>query len=361
MPAAGPGFRQPRRRLLLNCSIDRTLGATHATRDATDAAAEISPGLPGAAQQLADGRFADGLPGELHLVREFGVARVTVRRALELLAADGLIQRAPGRGTVALAPAPPGSAKRRRRRSARISPACSRTSSAWACAPGSRSWPARRSPRRRPWRATWRSTPGHRCRRRCGCARRPPGRCRTSRPTCRMRWPAASGGASSASARCCCCSKPPGVEIGRAHQQISARLADAIVARSLGVDVGSALLAVNRLVYDTRERPVQWLQGLYRPDRYQYDMQPLARRRHRRQGVGQHRGRRPVPLIHQPFPQEPAMSNRRTFSARVDRDRGRAGLSARRRAPSPRRSRSASCTRSPGRSPTPASSAAKAR
>ena len=37
--------------------------------------------------------------------------------------------------------------------------------------------------------------------------------------------------------------------------------------------MGSALLAVQRLVYDTQERPVQWLQGLYRPDRYQYEMQ----------------------------------------------------------------------------------------
>jgi GntR family transcriptional regulator len=26
-------------------------------------------------------------------------------------------------------------------------------------------------------------------------------------------------------------------------------------------------------VYDGDDRPVQWLQGLYRPDRYQYEMQ----------------------------------------------------------------------------------------
>ncbi|MDH5539350.1 MAG: GntR family transcriptional regulator, partial [Rhizobacter sp.] len=64
-----------------------------------------------------------------------------------------------------------------------------------------------------------------------------------------------------------------GVEIGRASQGISARLADVPVARALDVDVGSALLAVQRLVYDASERPVQWLQGLYRPDRYQYQMQ----------------------------------------------------------------------------------------
>ena len=35
---------------------------------------------------------------------------------------------------------------------------------------------------------------------------------------------------------------------------------------------GGPQLAVNRLVYDTEDRPVQWLQGLYRPDRYQYRM-----------------------------------------------------------------------------------------
>ena len=63
------------------------------------------------------------------------------------------------------------------------------------------------------------------------------------------------------------------MHIGRATQSISARLADAAVAPQLGVDVGSALLAVQRLVFDISERPVQWLQGLYRPDRYQLEMQ----------------------------------------------------------------------------------------
>ena len=64
-----------------------------------------------------------------------------------------------------------------------------------------------------------------------------------------------------------------GVRIGRAVQTISARLADATVAKELGVSVGSALLAVTRLIFDEDDRPVQWLHGLYRPDRYQYEMQ----------------------------------------------------------------------------------------
>jgi GntR family transcriptional regulator len=45
------------------------------------------------------------------------------------------------------------------------------------------------------------------------------------------------------------------------------------VARHLDVAVGSALLAVTRIVRDVDERPVQLLQGLYRPDRYQYQLQ----------------------------------------------------------------------------------------
>jgi GntR family transcriptional regulator len=57
-------------------------------------------------EQLDEGRFASGVPGEIHLMKEFGVARVTVRRALEKLVADGLIERSPGRGTVALAQSP---------------------------------------------------------------------------------------------------------------------------------------------------------------------------------------------------------------------------------------------------------------
>src|SRR5690606_25875060 len=64
-----------------------------------------------------------------------------------------------------------------------------------------------------------------------------------------------------------------GVRVGHATQSISARLADAQVAPLLGVAVGSALLAVRRLIHDEAGRPVQWLHGLYRPDRYEYQMQ----------------------------------------------------------------------------------------
>ena len=37
-------------------------------------------------EQLHEGRFTAGVPGEIALMHQFGVARVTVRRALERLA-----------------------------------------------------------------------------------------------------------------------------------------------------------------------------------------------------------------------------------------------------------------------------------
>jgi GntR family transcriptional regulator len=64
-----------------------------------------------------------------------------------------------------------------------------------------------------------------------------------------------------------------GVALGRAQQTISARQADAVVAQELGVAIGTALLSVRRRVFDLQDRPVQWLEGLYRPDRYEYHME----------------------------------------------------------------------------------------
>jgi GntR family transcriptional regulator len=55
---------------------------------------------------VASGRLQDGdqLPTEEHLRAEYGVSRVTVRRALQSLEARGLIKRQRGRGTYVSAP-----------------------------------------------------------------------------------------------------------------------------------------------------------------------------------------------------------------------------------------------------------------
>ncbi|MFQ5625125.1 MAG: GntR family transcriptional regulator [Methyloligellaceae bacterium] len=63
-----------------------------------------------------------------------------------------------------------------------------------------------------------------------------------------------------------------GVIIGKAEQTISATLADMDVSSLLGLGLGSPLLSIQRIVYDQNERPVEFIRGLYRPDRYQYRM-----------------------------------------------------------------------------------------
>lgn len=57
-------------------------------------------------EQAADGRLKPGdrIESEPELCAMFGVSRVTVRRALDLLERDGLIERTPGRGTFLRAP-----------------------------------------------------------------------------------------------------------------------------------------------------------------------------------------------------------------------------------------------------------------
>lgn len=57
-----------------------------------------------------------------------------------------------------------------------------------------------------------------------------------------------------------------------AKQAISAELADPDVAGALGISVGEALLTITRVVFDAKDRPVEYLRALYRPDRYVYRM-----------------------------------------------------------------------------------------
>jgi len=220
-------------------------------------------------EQLHEGRFAGGLPGEVALANEFGVARVTVRRALGQLASEGLIARAAGRGTVPTVT----------RRSSKVNgqraeltgllgnivsmglatkvqvidcdvrPATADVAQALQLAPGAPVQKAVRvrSTREGPLSLITTHVPAELAR---GFGRRELAR----KPILILL-------------------EESGVRIGRAVQTISACLADAGVAQHLGIQVGSALLAVRRLILDEAERPVQLLHGLYRPDRYQYEMQ----------------------------------------------------------------------------------------
>jgi len=60
--------------------------------------------------------------------------------------------------------------------------------------------------------------------------------------------------------------------LARATQAITAVLADNIMADRLQVKVGCALLKVRRIVFDTNDRPVEYINIFYRPDLYQLNV-----------------------------------------------------------------------------------------
>ena len=227
-------------------------------------------------EQLQDGRFAHGMPAETTLSRQFAAGRVTVRRALEQLAAEGLIVRQAGRGTRPVRSGPEHVAEpatsRQRKTPSRLTGllqnivsmsqhtrvkvleckairASDDVARALQLAPGSRVVKVvrRRALPEGPLSHITTFLPEHLA---GGFSRRD----LTDKPILRLL-------------------EESGVELGRAQQTVSARQADAQVAAQLEVAVGTALLAVQRLVFDVHERPVQWLFGLYRPDRYQYQME----------------------------------------------------------------------------------------
>jgi GntR family transcriptional regulator len=55
-----------------------------------------------------------------------------------------------------------------------------------------------------------------------------------------------------------------------AEQALTARTAEAAIATELEVPVGTALVCLKRLVRDDRNRPIEYHESLYRPDRYEY-------------------------------------------------------------------------------------------
>ena len=234
-------------------------------------------------EQLVEGRFSNGVPGEVALMQQFGVARVTVRRALEQLAAEGLISREPGRGTRSLLPsdnltlsasnapafAPDFAEKGQRAgltgllenlvsmsqqttvkvlevESVSASAAVAEALQILTGATVQKAIRVR-STKEGPLSHITTYVPGD-------IARRFGRRELAKKPILVLL-------------------EESGVTVGRAQQTISARLADVQVARHLDIAVGSALLAVRRLIFDNKERPIQWLHGLYRPDRYEYEMQ----------------------------------------------------------------------------------------
>lgn len=63
-----------------------------------------------------------------------------------------------------------------------------------------------------------------------------------------------------------------GIEVVTADQTLGAAVADLNVARILRIAPGVPLLRVSRVATDSHGRPVQYLVGLYHPERYTYQM-----------------------------------------------------------------------------------------
>lgn len=226
-------------------------------------------------EQLQEGRHADGLPGELELARQFGVGRITVRRALDQLAQDGRILREAGRRTRPAGVEPPQAGRQAQAAAPGTAPLkgllgnivhASRGTAVkvleWRLIEASPEMAqalqvdagdkVRKAVRRR-------STPAG-----------PVSHITTYVPEALVRG---FGRAELSGKPMLQLLQEAGLEAGRAVQTVSARQADGKVAAELQVPVGAALLWVRRLVYDVKDRPMQLLHGLYRPDRYEYRME----------------------------------------------------------------------------------------
>lgn len=63
-----------------------------------------------------------------------------------------------------------------------------------------------------------------------------------------------------------------GVDVARAHQTVTATIADPEVALALGIPAGAPLIDVRRVVSDRQGRPVEYIRILYRPEYYRFEM-----------------------------------------------------------------------------------------
>ncbi|MBE9605528.1 GntR family transcriptional regulator [Acetobacteraceae bacterium H6797] len=218
--------------------------------------------------RIANGAIAAGsrLPGEPDLAAEHSVSRVTIRRALDQLAQEGLVERRPGVGTFVLGPgliAPTvvdfsdvftHLKEMGRRTEVRllafgyvVPPAA--IAEALGLAPGDRSQRAVR------------------VRQMAGA---PFSYLTTHVPE---RVGLTYSEAEMATLPLLSLLERSGVKVARARQSIGATLAGPEAAQALQLEIGAPLLSLTRLVEDEEGRPVEHLHALYRPDRFAFEMQ----------------------------------------------------------------------------------------
>ncbi|MEM1313138.1 MAG: GntR family transcriptional regulator [Pseudomonadota bacterium] len=221
--------------------------------------------------RIVSGELGAGarLPSEADICETWGVSRITAKRALDLLAEDGLVERARGRGTTVTRRAPAPSA------AARLD---GWLDNLWSLADvttvdvldfGYGPLPAHVA-RELELPPSAEAQHARRLRRLEGL------------PLFHLEsWvPADVGRAFDAEALR---TRPmlrlmqdAGVRIGSARQTVTATAAPPEVSAALGLTPGAPLLDMRRRVYDRDGRAVQFIRALHRPDLYSYDMELTA-------------------------------------------------------------------------------------
>ncbi len=222
--------------------------------------------------EISNGAFGEGtlLPGENRLAKQFGVSRITVRRALDALAGDGWIEKRTGAGSVVLARA--GADTRIAADFAGLIPQLAEIDRSTTARLLSFSYGAA-SP-------TVAEALGITADDRVQTAVRV--RLSDGVPFSHLTTYVPADIAESydeadlATQPLFRLLERSGVSVDSATQSVSATLATPDTAEALGVSVGAPLLSLRRVVRDTEGRGVEYLSALYRPDLFRLEM-TLAR------------------------------------------------------------------------------------
>lgn len=217
--------------------------------------------------EIANGLHVDSpiLPGEQRLAKSFGVSRVTIRRALEALSSDGLVERRAGSGTRVISAANteaisadfanllPQLVEMGRTTTARL------LSFSYGPAPG----PVRRALHLDEGTKVQTAI---RVRLIDGLP--------FSHLTTYVPEDIAINYSEDDLARTPLFQllERSGVMIDEARQSVSAALAAPDVAAALDISVGAALMSLRRVTRDTNGRGIEYLSALYRPDLFRLDM-----------------------------------------------------------------------------------------
>lgn len=222
-------------------------------------------------RRILDGEFANQpLPPELTLMRSFGVSRVTMRRALQCLVDEGLVSRGRGKGTFVKPPADPASVPEEIAQVLDSVKVLGRQSRLQLLELEMVQPPPA-------LRDELGLSPGvlvQRAIRVCHYQAAPLSYLLSyvPQPVAALLSPA-----DLATQPILTLLETAGVRIGKAQQTLSARRATAQEAQWLEMQPGDAVLTLRRLVFDQADQPLQLSEGAYRPDRYAYCVDLLAK------------------------------------------------------------------------------------